>query len=158
MFKKVMNYFVIMALALSSAYAFTACSSDDDKEPENGKGNIVGPWKWMHSKGWQKRDGVIVQEWDYEYDYVYDYAYVFLSDGTMASYENAPVSDVRYGTYTYHNDELTINYLYDDGSPYFTETHTCTISGNKMKLVRYEEIKANGVEVYEEKDLVRIEN
>ncbi len=160
MFKKVMNYFVIMALALSSASVFTACGDDDDKDrDEDEPGNvvvtssIVGEWRVTHASGWEKKDGVIVDEWEEDCD-DYSWIYEFSSDGTMTeSYEGY----ADFGTYTYRNDKIIMNLLEDGVDPY-TKTGTCQISGNRMKLTFVEKYTEHGAsyEDYEVLDLIRI--
>ncbi|MDE7096227.1 MAG: lipocalin family protein [Muribaculaceae bacterium] len=161
MYKKVLNYFVIITVALFTACAMTACNDDDDEDDLGGgsgsKGGIVGEWLLTRAQGWEKENGKIVDEWDENFDSIYEYTvYKFRSNGTVEVYLENHLEDRA--KYTLKGNKLAITYV-EDGEQY-TETCDCKISGDNMKITTSEKEIENGVtyEYYEELYFERLED
>ena len=161
MYKKVLNYFVIITVALFTACAMTACNDDDDEDDLGGgsgsKGGIVGEWLLTRVKGWDKVNGKIEEEWDEYLDSIYEYTvYKFRSNGTVEVYLENHLDDRA--KYTLKGNKLTFTYV-EDGEQY-TVTYDCKISGDNMKITGSEKEIEDGVtyEYYEELYFERLED
>ncbi len=153
MYKKVFNYFVIVAVALFTACAMTACSDDDDDDDKGGSGNIVGDWRPVHSKGWEKENGKIVDQWDDEIP-ANDYLVSFKSDGSYTIFEGGSTYEV--GTYVVKGDKITIKYNEDGYTD--QESAKFKIKGDKLTFYFSEKEGDDGVtyESYEENTYKRV--
>lgn len=162
MFKKTFNQFVILAVALFSLSIMSACSDDDKKKndpddpgtdnPVSVSSDIVGEWELVRSKGWEKKDGEIVDEWD-EDAFDGEYSFVFKSSGKCVSYEDGELESS--GRYKLNGDKLTI-YDDDDDDEY---TYTCKIKGDRMTLIARDKEKYDGAtyEYYDEGIFQRVD-
>ena len=75
----------MVAVAICTTTTFSACS-DDDKVETN---DLIGTWELTQSKGWQKRNGVVENEWNKTIDYFSSWE--FKGDGKcifMEDWEN----------------------------------------------------------------------
>jgi len=109
--------FIGMALmAVLVSMGFAACSDDDDNI--GNVSDIYGTWETTHSEGWEKVDGKIDDEWDWDAskssntDYLD--RFVFTEDGEVTMY-------------------------YWSGSRWYSDgTYDYTISGNKLRIEDYD--------------------
>lgn len=127
MYKKVLNYFVILAVTIFSMVPMTACGSDDkddedlenswndnkDDEGDNSEDlspmpddtRIVGKWLWTNVTSWDKKDGILTEEFIADVAHL-NYFYEFFEDGTLDMYEHGRLE--WQGKYEFHDGILTI--------------------------------------------------
>ncbi len=150
---------MLVAVALISACAMTACGDDDDDdEPgsSSGKG-IVGEWLLTSTKGWEKENGTITDEWNE--GRVNDFCVLkFRSNGTFEHYDDGLLKDR--GTYTYKGDKLTIKYTEEEDGEEYSQTSTCKISGDTMRVTYHETETEDGIkyEFYGEYTYTRLDD
>ncbi|MDE6238165.1 MAG: hypothetical protein K2M45_09930 [Muribaculaceae bacterium] len=56
--KRLLNLFVLVAVAIFSTTTFSACSDDDKVETKD----LIGTWKMVQPRGWVKENGVFTDE------------------------------------------------------------------------------------------------
>ena len=105
---KKLNYLWMLGLLVFAAVNFSACSSDDDDAPGSSS-DLIGLWEEIYSKGWEKENGEI--DYEYEYEEGQGIRVEFKSDGTFAQY------DEEYGGWEL---DLTGIWEYKGGKIYVT--------------------------------------
>jgi hypothetical protein len=108
----------IMAVALTTTFTITACSSDDDDNGDNTEQTIVGNWviteDWYSGKdGWTKQEII----WNFYKDSTGEYANTIEVDDKWK--EVYPWYDAKYAV---------------DGIIYLTHVYNWKLSGNKVTL------------------------
>jgi hypothetical protein len=77
------------------AFSLASCSNDDDDDNNLGTTkaesmtSIIGYWEEYSYSGWEKEDGVKVDEWDELSDEGYGFRFYFFEDGTGQDKEYA---------------------------------------------------------------------
>ena len=101
--KKFGKYFVLLAVAILSSIAFTACGDDDD-DNDVSDSKIVGTWKHEYSKSVYKENGKVVEEYEDTWN-TYKMTWEFNSTGTLFMNEEG---DKEWYNYTYSGKKLTV--------------------------------------------------
>lgn len=70
---KTLKFPLLLCLLALVATGFSACSDDDDEKDKDSGGDVnvqllVGTWQQTISSGWEKEDGEIIDEWNYNSD------------------------------------------------------------------------------------------
>lgn len=70
---KKLKFPLLLCLLALVATGFSACSDDDDDKDKDSGGDVnpqllVGTWQQTISSGWEKEDGEIIDEWNYNSD------------------------------------------------------------------------------------------
>ncbi len=144
---------LLAALFVVMSIGFSSCQKDDDESDSS----IVGTWNLTHIKGYDKLDGVVTDQYDFDVDEINEYGtYEFHKDGTM--YVETSGETAWHANYTYKNNKLTIIGDEDDEDSGPDETLTCRISGDTMTLIMEEEFSERGhkYETYSEATLKRV--
>ncbi|MDE6782594.1 MAG: lipocalin family protein [Paramuribaculum sp.] len=100
------KYLIMLFVAILPAIAFTSCSDDDDVAIT--EANLIGKWNAVRGTGWEKEDGVIVDQWN---EKVSGITLEFNTDGTCSFDEDG---DIVSGDWTIDGNELFISF-FDDG-------------------------------------------
>ena len=108
--KRIRNYIILTVTALCCMMAFAACGDDDDDFVPTA-GNLVGFWELVHTKGWEKIDGVIEDSWD---EPETDTRIRFSSQGIFETfdYEDGEWDNIGMGAWTLQGSKLIMNYGY----------------------------------------------
>lgn len=148
--KRIRNYFILTVTALCCMMMLAACGDDDDDFVPTA-GNLAGFWESVHTKGWEKIDGVIEESWD---EPETDTRIRFSSQGTFEifDYEDGEWDNIGMGTWTLQGSNLMMNYGYMNAT-----TKILTLDAN-MLVTELHEKKTNkdgSVEEYYSVDTYR---
>jgi len=109
---KTLRFFGMVLLTVLMSAGFTACGDDDDDI--GNVSNIYGTWETTHSEGWEKTNGKLDDEWDWD-----------ASESSNTDY---------LGRFVFTEDGEAIHYEWTGSRWYLCCTHDYTISGNKLRI------------------------
>lgn len=145
------NLYIIIALL---AIIFTcSCSKDDEYSEGDYKKGIVGEWEYISKSGWEKKNGVISDEFtDRVNDEVY-WVYTYKEDGTRLEEVYSRSESSKLESYEYKWSLLgdTIVVKYADGKFMDAIEKILSINSTEMKtLINFSEKNYNTVYEYYE--------
>lgn len=149
--KAMKNTYIIIAL-LSVLFTFS-CSKDDEYSEVDFKKGIVGEWEQVSKSGWEKKNGVISDEFT---DRIYDedyWVYTYKEDGTLLEEVYSRSESSKLESYEYRWSLLgdTIVVKYADGKFMDAIEKILSINSTEMKtLVNFSEKNYNTVYEYYE--------
>ena len=123
----------MLGLLLFAAVNFSACSSDDDDAPGSSS-ELVGLWECISSKGWEKCNGEIEDEWN---ETNVGLRVKLNADGSYAEYDcDGGEWEVDYtGKWEYKGNKIYLTYYDDYEDKYYTDFATVKeLDANRVVL------------------------